>query len=104
MKKKCNLFRLLVKALALYAAEIILVIGVVAGVFYAVGFVSELLSGAADLETGILVLFTIAGMALFIDFKRGGEQSCAKRGRNSASSAAHASGKMIKTYMAKELY
>lgn len=72
MKKECNLFRLLVKALALYAAEIILVIGVVAGVFYAVGFVSELFSGAADLETGILVLFTIAGMALFIDFKRGG--------------------------------
>lgn len=60
---------LLMMELAVGAAELILVGAAVFGVLYAIGFVAELCQGLVNVSTAVFVLFTIAGVLLYLDFR-----------------------------------
>ncbi len=100
MKKENNLLVLIIRDIAGYAAEILLVLVAIIGVFYAFDLIVELFSGIVNLVTGLFILFAIAGMALYIDFKPEKRQP---RGKSKATRQASgaASCEMLSVYPIK---
>ena len=82
MKKDTNVFVLFVREMALYAAGIIIAAGSIIGILYGANLIAEFLSGFITVEMGLLTLFTIAGVALYIDFRPEKKKAHGHRGKH----------------------
>lgn len=102
MKKEKNVLELIIREFSVYAVEIVLALGAILGVLYSVSFIAEFFSGLVDIGAGLLVVFLIAGLALYIDFKPDEKKQPGKH-CNSASrtSALSSSSGMIRVYSEK---
>ena len=69
MKKDRSMAGMLFWELAVGAAELILIGAAFFGVLYAIGFLAELFHGMVSVSTAVFVIFTIAGVLLYIDFR-----------------------------------
>ena len=102
MKKEKNYLGMLIKEFAVYAVEIILAAGAIIGAFYVVNLLADCLGSFVTIEMGLLVLFTMAGLALYIDFRPDKEDSREKRSSTQMHVVSKASSrKMLRAYSAK---
>ena len=69
MKKKRSIAGMLILELAVGAAEIALVGAAVFGALYAIGLFAEIFDGFVTVSSAVFVLFTIAGVLLYCDFR-----------------------------------
>lgn len=105
MKKDTNVFGLFVREMVLYAAGIIIAAGSIIGILYGANLIAEFLSGFITVEMGLLTLFTIAGVALYIDFRPEKKKAHGHRGKHGGCEVHPAvnpsSNRMLKAYSVK---
>ena len=101
-KNQDNYFVVLLTEICVFAAEILAAAGLIVGFLYGVSFIAEILSSFVTVEMGLFVFFTIAGLALYIDFRPEKRRRESRRGRcHSRPAVGSASGRMLKVYSAK---
>ncbi len=101
MKKEKSLFGMFMRDLAYYAAEIALVAGAIIGILYVVNLLAECLRSFITVESGLLVLFSIAGSALYIDFRPEIKPARGRRGESHLRSVRASSNKLVRTCSSK---
>ena len=102
MKKEKDLFGLLIRDIAAYAAEIIIAACSIIGILYGVSLIAELLCGILTIEMGLFIFFTIAGLALYIDFRPEKKNARSRQGNTQPHPAVKASSnRMLRVYSAK---
>lgn len=79
MKKESNILGYVIMQIAVCAAEILLALGAIVGILYGACYLIERLSTIVDFGTGLFLLFTLAGAALYIDFSIRDKKADVKR-------------------------
>ena len=93
MKKDKNILALFLCDIAFYAAVIVIASGSVIGILFGASLITELLSGIVSIEAGLVTIFTIAGVALYIDFRPEKKKPRGKTGSGRTGSGKTGSGR-----------
>ena len=93
MKKDKNILALFLRDIAFYAAVIVIASGSVIGILFGASLITELLSGIVSIEAGLVTIFTIAGVALYIDFRPEKKKPRGKTGSGKTGSGKTGSGR-----------
>ena len=93
MKKDKNILALFLRDIAFYAAVIVIASGSVIGILFGASLITELLSGIVSIEAGLVTIFTIAGVTLYIDFRPEKKKPRGKTGSGRTGSGKTGSGR-----------